>query len=144
MASSTDGYCDIHNGWTWNWPRICIWNTQSVHRMFHTIRLPSPIIYLVVSSRDAYSVIRISYQLSIRMLIDKPFSRVLVTIQLLIRQPSYQPTIDNEVCLINWNLTSEIHLTLTVWKPIPYIFPIRTTVHIGRGKKDRILANLEN
>jgi hypothetical protein len=45
--------------------------------------------------------IRICYQLSIRMLIDKPFSRVLVTIQLLIRQPSYQPTIDNEACLIN-------------------------------------------
>jgi hypothetical protein len=30
------------------------------------------------------------YQLSIRILIDKPFSRVLVTIQLLIRQPSYK------------------------------------------------------
>jgi hypothetical protein len=28
------------------------------------------------------------------MLIDKSFSRVLVTIQLLIRQPSYQPNID--------------------------------------------------
>jgi len=35
------------------------------------------------------------------MLIDKPFSRVLVTIQLLIRQPSYQPTIDNETQIIN-------------------------------------------
>jgi hypothetical protein len=33
-------------------------------------------------------------------------------------------------------LTSEIHLTLTEWKPIPYIFPIRTTVRIGRGKED--------
>ena len=33
--------------------------------------------------------------------IDKPFSRVLVTIQLLIRQPSYQPTIDNEAQIIN-------------------------------------------
>ena len=41
------------------------------------------------------------YQLSIRMLIDKPFSRVLVTIQLLISQPSYQPTIDNESQIIN-------------------------------------------
>ena len=43
-----------------------------------------------------------------------------------------------------WNLTSEIHLTLTEWKPIPYIFPIRATVLIGRGQEDRILANLEN
>ena len=43
------------------------------------------------------------YQLSIRMLIDKPFSRVLVTIQL-----------------------------LTERKPISYIFPIRTTVRIGQ------------
>jgi hypothetical protein len=43
-----------------------------------------------------------------------------------------------------WNLTSEIHLTLTEWKPIPYIFPIRTTVRIGRGQEERILANLEN
>ncbi len=58
------------------------------------------------------------------MLIDKPFSRVLVTIQQLIRQPS--------------NLTNEIHLTLTEWKRIPYIFPIRTTVHMGRGQEDRI------
>jgi hypothetical protein len=33
------------------------------------------------------------------MLIDKPFSRVLI--QLLIRQPSYQPTIDNETQIIN-------------------------------------------
>jgi hypothetical protein len=41
------------------------------------------------------------------MLIDKPFSRVLVTIQ----------------------------LTLTEWKPIPYIFPIRTPVHIGQRTK---------
>ncbi len=32
-------------------------------------------------------------------------------------------------------------LTLTEWKPIPYIFPIRTTVRIGRGQEDRILAN---
>jgi DUF438 domain-containing protein len=29
-------------------------------------------------------------------------------------------------------LTNEIHLTLTEWKPIPYIFPIRTTVRIGQ------------
>jgi hypothetical protein len=41
------------------------------------------------------------YQLSIRMLIDKPFSRVLVIIQLWIRQPSYQQTIDNEAWFIN-------------------------------------------
>ena len=34
-------------------------------------------------------------------LIDNPFSRVLVIIQLLIRQPSYQPTIDNETQIIN-------------------------------------------
>ena len=33
--------------------------------------------------------------------IDKSFSRVLVTIQLFIRQPSYQPTIDNETQIIN-------------------------------------------
>ncbi len=37
----------------------------------------------------------------IKMLIDKPFSRVLVIIQLLIRRPSYQPTIDNEDQIIN-------------------------------------------
>jgi hypothetical protein len=35
------------------------------------------------------------------MLIDKYFSRVLVTIQLLISQPSYQPTIDNEAQIMN-------------------------------------------
>ena len=40
-----------------------------------------------------------------------------------------------------WNLTNEIHLTLTDWKPIPYIFPIRTTVPIDRGQEDRILVN---
>jgi hypothetical protein len=47
------------------------------------------------------------------MLIDKPFSMT------------------NKI----WNLTNEIHLTLTEWKPIPYIFPIRTTVHIGQRTK---------
>jgi hypothetical protein len=35
------------------------------------------------------------------MLIDKPFSKVLVTIQVLITQPSYQPTIDNAAQIIN-------------------------------------------
>jgi hypothetical protein len=49
----------------------------------------------------AFLLIVDCYQLSIRMLIDKLFSRVLVTIQLLIRQPSYQPTIDNEDQIIN-------------------------------------------
>jgi hypothetical protein len=24
-----------------------------------------------------------------------------------------------------WNLTNEVHLTLTEWKPIPLIYPIR-------------------
>ena len=43
-----------------------------------------------------------------------------------------------------WDLPNEIHLTLTEWKPFPYIVPIRTTVRIGRGQEDRILANLEN
>jgi hypothetical protein len=38
---------------------------------------------------------------TIRILIDDPFSRVLVIIQLLMRQPSYQPTIDNESWIIN-------------------------------------------
>jgi hypothetical protein len=37
-------------------------------------------------------------------------------------------------------LTNEIHLTLTEWKPIPYIFPIRTTVCLDRGQEDRILT----
>ena len=35
-----------------------------------------------------------------------------------------------------WNLTSEIHLTLTEWKPIPYIFPIRTTVTDKASERD--------
>jgi hypothetical protein len=38
---------------------------------------------------------------TINKLIDKSFSIVLFTIQLLIRQPSYQPTIDNETQIIN-------------------------------------------
>jgi hypothetical protein len=42
-------------------------------------------------------------------------------------------------------LTSEINLTLTEWKPIPYIFPIRTTVRIGRGQLRKLgKKNLEN
>ena len=32
-------------------------------------------------------------------------------------------------------MTNEIHRTLTEWKPFPYIFPIRTTVRIGRGQE---------
>ena len=32
-------------------------------------------------------------------------------------------------------MTNDIHLTLTEWKPIPYIFPIRTTVRIGQRTK---------
>jgi hypothetical protein len=31
------------------------------------------------------------------------------------------------------NLTNEVHLTLTEWKLIPCIFPMRTTERIGRG-----------
>ena len=38
-----------------------------------------------------------------------------------------------------WNLTNEIHLTLTEWKPIPYIFPIPLQQYASA--KDRILAN---
>ncbi len=81
------------------------------------------------------------YQLSIRILIDKTFSRVLVIIQLLIRQPSYQPTIDNET----WVINSWYQIRFGTWqmkstspsqsdrKGFPWIFPIRTTVYIGRG-----------
>ncbi len=53
------------------------------------------------------------------------------------RDLSYQLLITNKI----WNLTNEIHLTLTEWKRIPYIFPIRTTVRMGRGQEDRILTN---
>jgi hypothetical protein len=40
-----------------------------------------------------------------------------------------------------WNLTNEVHLTLTEWKPIPHIYSMRTTV--GRQSWDhRKLENL--
>ena len=38
-----------------------------------------------------------------------------------------------------WNLTNEIHLTLTEWKPIPYIFPKPVQKYVSA--EDRILAN---
>ncbi len=38
-------------------------------------------------------------------------------------------------------MTNGIHLNLTEWKPVPDIFPVRTTVRIDRGQEDRILAN---
>ena len=34
-----------------------------------------------------------------------------------------------------WNLTNEVHLTLTEWKSIPHIYPMCTKV--GRQSKDQ-------
>ena len=57
----------------------------------------------------------INRRLSIRILIDNPFSRVVVTTQLLIRQPSYQPQLITRLGLSivdnKWNLE------LDKWNP---------------------------
>ena len=39
-----------------------------------------------------------------------------------------------------WNLTNEVHLTLTEWNPIPRIYPIRATV----GRQVLTSGELEN
>ena len=77
-------------------------------------------------------LIRRCYQLSIKSSSISYQLVVWVINQLLISQPSYQSIIDGgELSLIVdkiWNLTNEVHLTLTKWKPIPRIYPMSTTL----------------